>query len=177
LNNCLNVLLHHNLFFNPANQGNVLFLSCSGFTLVNNIFNERNICPPPGDGGLTSSVFINNITWNPPDSSTNETPWTCGGNIDGGGNIADMNPMMVDQAAVDNGSAGPLHNFTISSGPANNSGSDGKDMGLLFDAVGELNWDHSRNSRIPSMVLMNVANPVIGAGDSLDITIEARKNE
>lgn len=176
--NCLNVFLVHNLFFNPAQESNRLFFNCSGFTLVNNIFNERNICPPPADAGLTASLFINNITWNSPDSlGGNDTPWTCGGNTDGGGNIEDMNPMMVDQVLVDNGSAGATSNFTIPSGPANNSGSDGKDLGLLFDPVGGNNWNHGRNSRMPSMVTLNIANPVIGAGGTLSVSVEARKNE
>jgi hypothetical protein len=170
--NCTNVFFNHNLVFNSASHSNSFFLSCSNLVLTNNIFNEQNLCYD-----LTNSNFINNITWNPPDSSVNETPWACSGNMDGGGNIADMNPMMADQVAVDDGSAGPLHNFTIASGPANNSGSDGKDMGVLFDPVGGLNWNHSRNSRLPSIVSLLVANPVLGAGNSLNVTINARKNE
>ena len=88
-----------------------------------------------------------------------------------------MDPMMVDQAAVNSGTATEISNYTSASGPANNSGSDGKDMGVLYDPTGGLNWIHGRNTRFPSVVLMNIANPVLGAGGTLNITVEARKNE
>jgi hypothetical protein len=83
---------------------------------------------------------------------------------------------MVDQTAVNSGTGNPLLNFTIAAGPANNSGSDGKDMGLLFDASGSLNWANSRNSRLPRIFSMNITNPTIPVGGSLNVQVEARKS-
>lgn len=164
-----NILFNHNLFFDDNGNNSSAFASLGFALFTNNIFVERNFSTTT----VFNSTFINNITFN----SSPNTPWTLGTNIDGGGNIENMDPMMVDQPLVNSGAATEISDFTIPSGPANNSGSDGKDMGLLFDPTGGLNWNHSRNSRMPSVVLMNIANPVIGAGGSLSVTVEARKNE
>src|SRR5690606_25878408 len=95
---------------------------------------------------------------------SNATPWAVNSNIDGGGNVANTSPGMVDQTTVNGASSSPLLNFTIASGPANNSGSDGKDMGLLFDTTGSLNWNNSRNSRLPRIFSMNITTPTVTPG-------------
>jgi hypothetical protein len=66
-------------------------------------------------------------------------------------------------------------NFIIAAGPANNSGTDGKDMGLLYDA-GMLNWSNSRMSRIPFIYNMVISNSTIAPGGTLNVQVEARKN-
>ena len=83
---------------------------------------------------------------------------------------------MVDQALVNAGTSNPLLNYTIAAGPANNAGSDGKDMGLMYDANSSLNWTISRTTRLPFIYSMNVTNPTIPAGGTLNVTVEARKN-
>lgn len=163
-----NILFNHNLFVCPDGFPTNLFINLSLALFTNNIFVERNF-----NSSVTQCTFVNNLTFG---CSPND-PWTINSNIDGGGNIANMDPMMVDQAAVNSGTATEISNYTIASGPANNSGSDGKDMGVLYDPTGGLNWIHGRNTRFPSVVLMNIANPVLGAGGTLNITVEARKNE
>jgi hypothetical protein len=77
---------------------------------------------------------------------------------------------------VNNGTNDPLLDFTIAAGPANNSGTDGKDMGLLYDATGSLNWATSRSSRLPYIFSMNITNPTISQGGSMEVKVEARKN-
>ena len=96
--------------------------------------------------------------------------------MNAGGNVENQDPQMVDQAAVNNGTNNPLLNFTIGAGPSNNSGSDGKDMGLLFDANGALNWTNSRSSRLPYVYSMSILNPTIAAGGTLNVQVEARKS-
>jgi len=49
-------------------------------------------------------------------------------------------------------------------------------MGLLYDATGSLNWSNSNMSRIPVMVGMNIFNPTISAGGTLNIQVDARRN-
>jgi hypothetical protein len=83
---------------------------------------------------------------------------------------------MVAQASVNNGTDNPMLDFTIAAGPANNSGSDGKDMGLLYDASGSLNWTISRTSRLPFVYSMNITNPTIPQAGTLNVQVEARKN-
>lgn len=170
--NSVNVLFNHNLFYGPAYPaggprdvfgGNTRFLS-----LTNNIFIKRNAA-----NQNTSSTFNNNITY----GAGNNTPWaTVNGNVDAGGNVTDQDPLMFDQAAVNAGTMNGLLNFTIAAGPANNSGSDLKDMGLLYDPVGSLNWNNSRGSRLPFIYSMNITNPTIPAGGTLSVVVEARKN-
>ena len=50
-----------------------------------------------------------------------------------------------------------------------------RDMGLLYDPTGSLNWTISRNSRLPFIFSMNIVNPTIPQGGTLNVQVEARK--
>jgi hypothetical protein len=176
--NSVNIRFDHNLFTssNNAGGGNAqIFGNCRFFSLSNNIFNQANV-----GLGLSFSTFnnniTNNITLNSANASSNGTPWAVNSNVDGGANVINTNPAMTDQTSINAGSSNPLLNFTIASGSANNSGSDGKDMGLLFDAAGSLNWTNSRNSRLPRIFSMNITTPTVTPGGNLSVTVEARKS-
>ena len=179
LNNCVNIRFDHNLFTSNNNSGGGTFSVFGGttrfLTFSNNIFNQANV-----GINVSSSTFTNNITNNisliVSNATSNATPWLVNSNVDGGGNVANTNPAMVDQTAINAGNGTPTLNFTIASGPANNSGSDGKDMGLLFDATGSLNWPNSRNSRVPRIFSMNITTPTVTPGGNLSVTVDARKS-
>jgi len=164
--NAINVLFNHNLWFGPG-LDDCFGSNCRFLTLTNNIFVRRNAA-----NSVSSSTYSNNITFN---AGTNN-PWAVNGNVNVGGNVENQDPQMVDQAAVNAGSNNPLLDFTIAAGPANNSGSDGKDMGLLYDPAGSLNWTVSRGSRLPYIFIMNIINPTIAQGGTLTVEVEARKN-
>jgi hypothetical protein len=165
LSNPTNVHFNHNLFYSDGNVA--AFSGCNFLTLSNNIFSKRN-----PESGLSNSTFTNNITFNC--GALGDTAWIRNGNVDGGGNIAGTNPQMADQVAVTAGSLSGLLNFTIASGAANNAGSDGKDLGLLFDATGAVNWTNARNSRFPRITQMNVVNPSIAPGGNLNVNVQAK---
>jgi hypothetical protein len=166
--NSVNVLFNHNLWFGPTSSTRDCFAgNCRFLTMTNNIFVRRNAA-----NQNSLSTFNNNITFN---AGTNN-PWAVNSNVDGGGNVVNTDPQMVDQTAVNAGTDNPLLDFTIAAGPANNSASDGKDMGLLFDATGSLNWTTSRGSRLPFILSMNIVNPTIPVGGTLSVQVEARKN-
>ena len=166
--NTSNVLFDHNLWYGPGGGSRDCFNSnCRFLTLTNNIFVRRNAA-----NQNSFSSFNNNITFNTSDN----TPWLTNSNTDAGGNVANQDPQMVDQAIVNAGSLNGTANFTIASGPADNAGADGKDMGLLFDASGTLNWANSRLSRLPYIFSMNITTPTIAAGGTLSVTVEARKS-
>jgi hypothetical protein len=166
--NSTNVMFNHNLFYGPSNTPSNIFVNtCRFLTLTNNIFVRRN-----AGNFNSSSVFNNNITFN---AGTNN-PWAVNSNSDAGGNVVNLDPQMTDQASVNSGTNNPLLNFTITAGPANNSGSDAKDMGLLYDATGSLNWASSRNSRLPRIFAMNIVNPTIPVGGTLNVQVEGRKS-
>lgn len=168
--NAINVLLDHNLFFGTgSNNRNVFTNSCRFLTVTNNIFVRRNVA-----NSLSSSAFNNNITFYPSGSTVLPGPWTQNGNVDAGGNVDNQDPQMVAQAAINAGSNNPLNDFTIATGPANNSASDGKDMGLLYDGTGSLNWTNSRNSRLPRIFSMNVITPTVPAGGNVTVNVDAR---
>jgi hypothetical protein len=164
---CSNVVFDHNLWYGPGSGAKECFFNCSGLTITNNIFVRRDAA-----NGNSGSLFSNCITFN----AGNNTPWSSNGNSDGGGNVSNQDPLMVDQTSVNNGVNNPLLDFTIASGPANNSGSDSKDMGLLYDAIGSLNWTISRNSRLPFIYSMIVTTPNVAAGGNVQVTVEARRN-
>src|SRR5687768_4611344 len=162
------VIFDHNLFYGPASgTTNVFGSNCRGLLLTNNIFVRRNAA-----ANNTQSVFNNNITFN---AGVNN-PWDAVYGNTGSGNIEGQDPQMVSQAAVNAGTNNPLLDFTIATGPANNSGTEGKDLGLLYEAVGSLNWNYSRMSRLPFVYSMNISNPSIPAGDTLSVQVEARKH-
>jgi len=169
--NSVNILFNHNLWFGPGTGTRDCFSSnCRFLTITNNILVRR-------DAGNqnSNSTFNNNITFFPTGTPPAD-PWTVNGNVNSGGNISNQDPQMVAQTGVNGGSNSPLQDFTIAAGPANNSGSDGKDMGLLFDATGSLNWTNSRASRLPFIFSMNIVNPTIPQGGTLTVQVEARKN-
>jgi hypothetical protein len=166
--NSVNILFNHNLWFGPSSGARDCFAgNCRFLTLTNNIFVRRDAA-----NQNSLSTFNNNITFN----AVNNTPWASNSNVDAGGNLANQDPQMVSQTQVNAGTNNPLLDFTIPAGPANNSGSDGKDMGLLFDVTGSLNWTTSRTSRLPFLFSMNIVNPTIPVGGTLSVQVEARKN-
>lgn len=170
--NSVNVLINHNLFFGPGTNTRYVFNSnCRFLSITNNIFVRR-------DAGErnSSSTFNNNITFYPAGSTAPSDPWTLNGNINSGGNLSNQDPQMAAQTGVNAGTNNAIADFTIAAGPANNAGSDGKDIGLLYDATGSLNWNNSRASRLPFVYSMNLTNPTIPQGGTLNVQVEARKN-
>jgi hypothetical protein len=165
--NCTNILFNHNLWYGSGSSiRNVTDANTHRFLIfANNIFVRRNF-----NGRVSSSTFNNNITFN---AGVNN-PWATASNVDGGGNVENQDPQMANQVAVNAGTASSISDFSISAGPANNSASDGKDMGFLFDVVGSLNWANSRNSRLPRIFSMNVITPTVPAGGSVTINVDAR---
>ncbi len=165
---CKNVVINHNLFYGSPlfNQ----FAYCQGLTIQNNIFSKAE---PGGTNVTANCIFKNNITFN----TSASAPWTLNGNTEMGGNILNQDPQMADQSAINSGTNNALLNFTISGGPANNSATDGKDMGLLYDAApGRYNWDIGRMPRNPYVYSVNIANNTIEPNTTLNVSIEARKN-
>jgi hypothetical protein len=164
--NTSSILFDHNLWYGPASGSRDCFAAnCRFLTLTNNIFVRRNAASQN-----SSSTFNNNLTFN----AVNNTPWASNGNVNSGGNVENQDPLMVNQAQVNAGTLNGTFDFTIASGPADNTGADGKDMGLLFDAVGSLNWSNSRNSRLPRIFSMNVVSPTVAAGANVTVNVEAR---
>lgn len=179
LTNSVNIRFDHNLFYSSNNSGggtiSLFTTNCRFLTFSNNIFNQVN-----AGLNLSFSTFnnniTNNVTLNVSNAASNATPWAVNSNVDGGGNVSNQSPAMADQTSINGNNSSPLQNFTIASGPANNSGSDGKDMGLLFDGTGSLNWTNSRNSRLPRIFSMNITTPTVTPGGNLSVTVDARKS-
>jgi hypothetical protein len=164
--NVSSILFDHNLWFGNGSSPRDCFAGNSRFlTITNNIFVRRNAATQN-----SFSTFNNNITFN----SGNDTPWLSNSNTDAGGNVSNQDPQMVDQAAVNNGSLNGTGDYTIAAGPANGTGSDLKDMGLLFDGSGSLNWTNSRNSRLPRIFSMNITTPTVPAGGNVTVNVNAR---
>ncbi len=171
--NSVNVLINHNLFFGTAtNVRDVFAQNCRFLTITNNVFVRK-------DAGNQNSfsTFNNNVTFYPAGSSSVPAdPWTLNSNINSGGNVSNQDPQMTAQTSANAGTNNALADYSIAAGPANNTGSDGKDMGLLYDAVGSLNWANSRASRLPYVFSMNITNPTIPQGGTINVQVEARKN-
>ena len=169
------VLFDHNLWYGPGGGsadlfGNPIFANtgpCQYLLFTNNIFVRRNAA---NHGAF--NTFNNNITF----LCVNDSPWTVNDNIDNGENVSGQDPQMVDQSSVNGGSNNPLLNFTISTGPADGTGTDDEDMGLLYQTTGSLNWTNSRNSRLPRVYSMNIANSTVQVNGTLTVNVEGRKS-
>ncbi|MEX6689096.1 hypothetical protein QTN47_16425 [Danxiaibacter flavus] len=171
--NSSNIVVDHNLFYYSGLYypfGTNSYYACYNLVIQNNIFSKA--APVYGTSSTVKCTFKNNITFNTPATA----PWTQNSNVDGGGNVLNQDPQMADQALVNSGTDNPLLNFTIAAGPANNKGNDGKDMGLLYNTTGSLNWNNSRTSRLPYIFTMKIANPTVASNGTLSVTLEARKN-
>ena len=95
--------------------------------ITNNILVHR-------DAGTnnTLSTFNNNITFN----AGINNPWAVNGNTGAAANnVEGQDPQMAGPGSVNSGTNNPLLDFTIATGPANNSGTDSKDMGLLLRSL------------------------------------------
>lgn len=172
--NCSNVVFDHNLWMGPTTSaagaypatGMIAFNeNCRFLTFSNNIFMHFNMT-----ANNTGSIFYNNIIYN----SFDNTPWANNGNTDGGGNISNQDPQMAAQTAVNAGTYNPLADYSIAAGPADNAATDGKDMGLLFEPTGPVNWNNARNSRFPRISKMKVVNSTVAAGASISVSLEAK---
>lgn len=158
------IVIEHNLFFSASTR-DFSTTDTKFLLLSNNVFINVNFIA----GALTNSTFNNNISF-----GGTASPWLNDANIDGGGNIANQDPQLTDMAAILINANNPLHDFSITSGPANNSGSDGKDMGLLFDAATSTNWTFARNALLPYIKTLNILNPTLAPGGTLNVKIEAK---
>jgi len=158
LSSATNFVINHNLFYSFGTPFSGNYLNISNNIFVGSYF-----------GGFDFCNFTNNITYNCYGGVN--APWTIDNNT-GTGNIENEDPNMVDQIDVNNGVFNLLLDFTIPSGYANDAGTDGKDLGLLFDATGFLNWTNSRNSKLPvvnQLTINSSANP----GGNLEIHLKA----
>ncbi len=162
-----NFLFNHNLMYSCTgllypivhdanNSGGIVF--------TNNILMRMNLTSSMG-----ATSYSNNITF----ECNNNEPWLLGGNANGGGNIANTSPQLVSQAQV-NACNFIFSDLSVAAGPAKNAGSDGKDIGLLFDAIGPYNWANSGNSRLPRISKMSVLNTTVQQGATITISVQAK---
>jgi hypothetical protein len=161
------IIIDHNMFYRRNGFLDGVFSSSRFLLITNNIFVRRNAADQ-----LSQSTFTNNITFNCPVNN----PWAVNSNF-GGGNIENQDPQMADQAIVNAGNEEvPLRNLSIAAGPAKGTAADGKDIGLLFEPTGPINWALFRHSRLPRIFSMNITNPSLPAGGTLSVEVEARRS-
>jgi hypothetical protein len=171
IQNGTNILFDHNLFY--SNHGATAFSNCDFLTISNNIFVEMDLVNTAASS-ISFSTFNNNITYNC--GGAHDTVWAYNNNT-GVGNIPATDPQLADSAAVNNGTFSETLDFSVLGGLANNGGSDGKDIGLLFDTTGALNWNNAHNSRFPRITVMNITTPTIAPGGNVSVSVEAKVSQ
>ncbi|WP_435356362.1 hypothetical protein [Emticicia sp. SJ17W-69] len=172
--NCSNVVFDHNVFYSNDNTNSPLFFSTiNNVIFKNNVFSKllNNVTPHNGGANIFNCSFLNNITFNCADNS----PWLLGNNANLGGNITNQSPQMVSQTDINNAVGSSLLNFTIATGVANNAGTDGKDLGVLFDTNTYMNWTNGRNSRIPYIRTITINNTTVTQGGTLQLQLTTRR--
>lgn len=156
------VSLDHNLF--AGGNGYYLMNYVSNFSLSNNIFfgnyfdNAENI---------SNCIYFNNVTFN----TYSSTPWTTGtGNTDGGGNLVNTNPLMVDQGTVLAGAVDLNGNYQVQDASVLTGASDGTAIGLYG---GNATWANARMPAFP-YIFSITGSPTVPAGGTFNISINAR---
>lgn len=173
--NTTNVVFDHNVFYNNGMPNVHLFFSKTKYVIFkNNIFSKlrNDWLPYNSSSEILECQFQNNLTFD----CTNNTLWNLNDNIDSGGNIANQDPQMGSQTDINNGVGSSLLDFSIVSGVANNAGTDGKDLGVLFDTNTYMNWTNGRNSRLPYIKNMMLDNTTVTQGGTLHVQITTNRS-
>lgn len=169
LNMTSNFIFNHNLIYSCSGLLYQIVYDANNFggiVFTSNILFRMNLTASMGP-----TSYSNNLTF----ECNNNEPWLLPGNANGGGNIANTNPQLVSQEQV-NACNAIIENLSVAAGPAKNAGSDGKDIGLLFDETGPYNWARSRNALLPLISKMSVLNTTVQQGATITIAVEAKAN-
>lgn len=160
------VVISNNVVIYPSSSAAV-FSSVQYATIANNIFYLGG-----SPQGCQNCVFNNNLAY----ATNNDTlPY---GNNTGSGNIMGQDPLFKNVSAVQ---FDYQNDYNLQAGsPAENTGSDGTSMGIYgsinpFPDGGGAPYLTSPMPAIPQMVELDILNPNIVQGDSLEVHIKARK--
>ena len=154
-----NIIINHNLFFGGGSLN-----GGAKMTYTNNIFVNFN-------ANATQCSFQENDFFNC------TLPIYVSNNTDAGGNIT-TSPQMTDQASVDANTNKPVLDFTIQAGsPAKGAAGDGKDMGLLYDAVtvSTDNFANCRLSTLPYVSSAKIINSSVQKGTTIIMNVTANR--
>lgn len=148
-NNSTGLHLDHNLFYGTGTLFGTSSNNPNFATITNNIF--INVA---GIGNTQNSLYQNNLTF----STNHSAPWTMGSNYDGGGNM-NANPAMVNQVALTANTLDVLLDFNPGPGsPCLNAGTDGLNLGVIYQTNSPDDWAQSRNGVLPYLVSLNIPN-------------------
>jgi len=158
-----NCIVSNNLFYGAQGSAVVnydqAFGNCSNFLVENNIFHTMS------PGGLSNSVFSNNITFG---TGSNTLPY---GSNSGLGNVADTDPQLT---TFSNSIFNPNQNFQPAGGPARNLGVGGTQMGVYGGS--SFNWNFSAVPAIPQIKNFSITSgSTVPAGGSITIKVTSTK--
>ena len=178
-NNNANLIIQNNIFDNSfplmSNQATVvinnnIFTGASTGFALNNIYNAliaNNIFtgPSPRAANVNNCQFNNNITYQ---TSADTIPFASN---TGSGNLVAKNPLFTN---VPTNTFNYSYDYSLSAAsPGKNAGTDGKDIGVYGGTMPFA--DLTGTPAIPQIKSISILNPVIPAGDSLQVIIKAKK--
>ncbi|MBL7766860.1 MAG: hypothetical protein JNJ58_12240 [Chitinophagaceae bacterium] len=168
-NNSTGLHIDHNLFYGTGTLFGTSANNPNFATITNNIF--INVA---GIGNTQNSLYQNNLTF----STNHSAPWTMGSNYDGGGNM-NANPLMVNQVALTANALDVLMDFNPGPGsPCLNAGTDGLNLGVIYQTNSPDDWAQSRNGVLPYLVSLNVPNAAnLIQGSTTPVQINAVKGK
>jgi hypothetical protein len=183
-NNSYNWLIRNNIFYSNyysfynlnssatitnnliIETANVLFSTCDGPTVINNIFY---VTAGSTAIGLTSTTLSasNNLTYAGNGASLSNFPGT--------DNLNNTDPMFINatNAGIANYYSNDYH--SESGSVADNAGTDGTDIGLYGGAFGY--HQDGKPSDAPYMVSLGIQNPSVEVGELLNVIFSAQKNQ
>lgn len=160
--NSANCIVSNNLFYGGQGFGvannDQAFSGCSNLLVENNIFHTMS------PGGVSNSVFSNNITFG---TAQNALPY---GSNSGANNVADTDPQLT---TFSNSNFSPNQNFQPASGPAKTGGVGGTQMGVYG---GSFNWNNSAVPPIPQIKNFSITSgSTVPSGGSITIKVTSTK--
>ena len=160
--NAANCIVSNNLFYGTQGVGVVnndqAFANVSNFIIENNIFHTMS------PGGVSNSVFNNNITFG---TAANTLPY---GSNAGVQNVTDSDPQLTTFSILN---FGPNQNFQPAAGFAKTGGVSGGQMGVYG---GSFNWNNSAVSPIPVIKNFSITSgSTVPAGGGITIKVTSTK--
>lgn len=169
-----NTLFEHNLFISRASSLVYVMREINnGILFVNNIFYNSRAYAETGWNVISNCQFVNNITFI--ESGTNNLPTNgVNGNVVTytGVDLQNVNPLFVKTTSPFTGFSSSDNYRLQAASPGKNAGTDGKDIGIYTDVV---TFSMTGEPNIPSVRSLQILNPVITSGGTLNVKFSASK--
>ena len=163
-------IVKNNLFFSPG---------AGTITAVANMTFENNMFLGVSANALNhdNCSFVKNLTFGASDNTYNIT-----GSNSGSGNLEGVDPQLAVNLTL--GTFADTDDYTVIGGAAQNGGTDGTDIGIYggsypfpIGGASGTGFQMAQEPALPQIYELNIQNPTVAPGSSLNVEVKARKQD